>query len=176
MDLVTLEAESCSMICYSTKALKLMKLDIRQTGIVFSLSNTLLKSNVTWLIPKDLSVNGAYSSFIRYALKSRSEEVIIDGLHAEGVCLITLGTFERCHLKKLSRRDIDNKAFLFNPHQTLDTHGVFDKLISNKYIGENIFPCQISENLKHVTTLNVSNNYLDEWNMFPNCKIPFPAL
>ncbi|XP_062411612.1 toll-like receptor 2 [Sardina pilchardus] len=187
MDLVTLEAENCqefdkmylmlSDICNSTKALKLMKLDLRQTSVALFINDTILKSNIKQLILQDLSVSGAYCSVIQYALKSNLEEVIIEGLHAEGICNIALGTFERCHLKKLSVKDIDNEAFLiFEPQPTLNKFMECLTGLSAIHIGESFFPCPMSENLKHLTTLNVSHNYLDDKNMFPHCKMPFPAL
>lgn len=187
MDLMTLEAENCkdfdkihlilTDICNSTKALKLMKLDMRHTGIVFPFADILLKSSITQIILKDLSVNGVFCQFIRYFLKSRVEEVIIDGLHAEGICSFDLGTFEQCRIKKLSVKDIDNQSFLiFKPQPTLNKFMECLTDLSAINIGEQYFPCPMSENLIHLTTLNVSHNYLDQWNMFPKCTKPFPAL
>ncbi|KAL2086170.1 hypothetical protein ACEWY4_017229 [Coilia grayii] len=160
----------------ATKALTILKVDIRSTETI-PFPHHLQTSSISKLIVRDIFVNGSICKTLPSYLAASPEEIIVENVHAEGECYLILGSFDRCRLRKLFVKDIDNKDFLrFIPQPTLLKLMECFLELSAIHIGETFFPCEMADFLVNLKALNVSVNELTEWRLLSRCLKPFPAL
>ncbi|KAL2086168.1 hypothetical protein ACEWY4_017227 [Coilia grayii] len=160
----------------STKALTVLKVDVRKSEIMI-LVPSYMQMTISRVIVRDVFVNGSTCQALPYYMKATPEELTVENVHAEGQCYLTLGSFDRCRLRKLFVKSIDNPNFLrFAPQPTLLKLMECFLELSAVNIGERFFPCEMSDFLVNLRALNVSANELNEWGLFSRCLKPFPAL
>ncbi|XP_043942711.1 toll-like receptor 2 type-2 [Protopterus annectens] len=190
LETLTLEFNSCKnedlLLClFQDVSNSSKKLEIRNANLsggekVYNIFFPFRYSHINGLVFQNVTMNDkSVTSLLNAVAQSDIKELTVHTVKFNGIGYwnIKMEPFQKITLQKFIVEDIDNPNF-FKFYSLGYMSNFFTQLTELSLVKTSVFffPCEISQAMVNLVHLNLANNLLNEYLLFPGCSQPFPLL